>query len=204
MKKIFTLIALIVFVTSGALAQSQKMKQKEYKPSHNVRVGWGAGQIIFGPSMFDYNRSHSVGPEYCGPKYTTGTISAEYTYQPNRWLEIGANLAYLSHYSSYFDRVTDQKQGTQHRNFFGMMLTARFNYLNKGIWRLYGQISLGAAVEMTGYTAVDGATNQLSQWHPNFQITPIGLAVGKKYYGFLELPAIGSLGVINAGFGIRF
>lgn len=197
MKKLLTLSVFIILF-STVFAQSGKVEKVPFSNKHNVRVGWGLVLPYNGHSCYvGYPISE---PYYRGAEYFTGSLFAEYTFQAQKWLEVGANISYANiHYTSY-DRITDAKLGTFSHDYVGLMLTARFNYLNKGIWRLYGQISLGAMCDIT----TNGNYGSYTQWSPNFQLTFLGVSVGKKYYGFLEFPAIGSLGFVNAGFGIRF
>lgn len=144
---------------------------------------------------------------------------AEYTYQAQKWLEVGGSISYSGQYQNVYDRITDKKIGVEGFNSYGIMATARFNYLNRGIWRLYGQISLGVAVftnsgvrnyplstpETSNSTEISAPEAYNStEVRACANITLLGVSVGRKYYGFLEFPSIGRLGVVNAGFGIRF
>lgn len=198
MKKLLTLSVFILLFTT-VFAQSGKIEKVAFNNKHNVRVGWGLLPPLDHNYFGCYYTNPGMTPYYEGPEYYTGSLFAEYTFQAKRWLEVGANISYANNNYSIYDRITDAKLGTYSHNYVGLMLTARFNYLNKGIWRLYGQISLGAMCEIT--------KNNLGThtwWSPNFQLTFLGVSVGKKYYGFLEFPAIGTLGFVNAGFGVRF
>jgi hypothetical protein len=81
-----------------------------------------------------------------------------------------------------------------------------FRYLdtrdNRVRVRLYGAAAWG----LTVYNDVTAGPNNPDQTGPKlygFQVTPVGVRVGRKYAAFLEL-GYGYKGIINGGIGYRF
>ena len=80
------------------------------------------------------------------------------------------------------------------------MPSVRFIYLNKPVVKLYAGIDIGINVMWDGKKAGENAYHQCLF---AFDITPVGLMVGKKWYGLLEAN-IGVDALLKIGVGYRF
>ena len=79
------------------------------------------------------------------------------------------------------------------------MLTARFSWLNRKLVRLYSSVGAGLAVSL-----MDVSYREYPETYLSLQVTPVGISVGKKLFGFFEL-GVGTIYVGGCfGLGYRF
>jgi hypothetical protein len=75
------------------------------------------------------------------------------------------------------------------------MPTARFKYVSRDAFSMYGSAGLGVMV---------GLSEKEVYCYPTFQLVPLGLTFGRKVYGFAEF-GLGTLYIgANIGAGFRF
>ena len=94
------------------------------------------------------------------------------------------------------DPVTDERIKTSTSLIFQVVPQARFNWVSRDLVKMYSSIGIGALI---GYD-LDKCFDIL----PTFQVTPIGIEVGRKVFGFCE----GGIGMMYfggmVGVGYRF
>lgn len=205
------LLILLLEVTLMGFAQENKRIQRPFIPKHEIRLGVGAIPLVpdigvsYGTDYdryFPHNLSDIYDTEliYAGSKYVTGALSAGYTYDLKRWLSVGGTFSYFGHYRSFYDKITDVKLASH--NIHNLSLTAmlRFTYFNRRYVRLYSQIGIGL-----GMATTEGkATPSKTKFHFTGQLTPFGIAIGNKVFGFGEFFGAGNQGFMVLGIGYRF
>ena len=81
------------------------------------------------------------------------------------------------------------------------MPSVRFTYLNRPWVRLYSSVDVGVGFFLSSTGGSDGESGNKALFA--FNITPIGVSVGKKFYGLFELNA-GYDAIVKVGIGARF
>ena len=160
-----------------------------------------------------------------------GSYSIAYHYEFLYWLHIGAKLNYHGYGSSwghedengYITGIYD----VQRKHFITPMISFQFNYIDADILRLYSGIDLGASVFIMKESFYDEKSQAKITYdeHGNetttykmgkvvrtntvktaifaFNVTAIGLTVGRRVYGFAEIN-VGMDAIFKAGFGVHF
>lgn len=183
---------------------------------YEIRIGWGGYPLADGRFFFDsfplfmkYNDMNYYIPssmkdiyrDYRGPAYMTGLISAEIDINFKRWFALTVGLGFNGIFQNVYDPMTGRRAGQNSGISVSILPEARFNWLNRDMVRMYSAIGLGLTLgSMTerdfGYTDL--------MLYPVVQVTPVGISVGRRVYGFAEA-GIGTqfLGGM-AGVGVRF
>ena len=81
------------------------------------------------------------------------------------------------------------------------MPSVRFTYLNRPWVRLYSSVDVGVGFFLSSTGGSDGESRNKALFA--FNVTPIGVSVGKKFYGLFELNA-GYDAIVKVGIGARF
>lgn len=143
---------------------------------------------------FSYINPDRLYKDYEGTRRMIGLLSAEYSinYRKRFTFAVGAYL------SSAWNKVY-QYDGTRKGADVGfgltIMPTARFKYVNREAFSMYGSAGLGI---MAGFF------DDEAYIYPTFQLVPLGLTFGRKVYGFAEF-GLGTLYIgANIGAGFRF
>ncbi len=218
-KKIFLAIYAVIFATAGTLySQEDTLSWKQTMARHDIQAGIGdpvfAGLLTGNVKTMRFNSLFD--DPYYSPdawfkqdvfrdySYTTGAFSVGYRYRLAKWFWIGGTVGYAGFHTNYIDRVERKKAGSDHTDFFMIMPSVRFSWVNSKYVTLYSGLSLGYALaSVRTYNDLTGATDHHLESHVAFQITAVGIHVGAKWYGFTEL-GVGTRGIISAGFGCQF
>lgn len=139
--------------------------------------------------------------DYTGPSYSTGVISADFNIQFKKWFALGLQANFDGIWSSLHSSDTGERLGNCSGVAFSFLPYARFTYLNRPVVKLYSAVGLGIGA---GYRKFDNNDWEETLVYPAFQVTPIGIMVGRRVYGLFELGA-GTVYVgCRAGIGVRF
>lgn len=139
--------------------------------------------------------------DYTGPSYSTGVISADFNIQFKKWFALGLQANFDGIWSSLHSSDTGERLGNCSGVAFSFLPYARFTYLNRPVVKLYSAVGLGIGA---GYRKLDNNGWEETLVYPAFQVTPIGIMVGRRVYGLFELGA-GTVYVgCRAGIGVRF
>lgn len=215
-KKTFWAIAALFAFTTCTLYSQDTLSWRQTMARHDIQIGIGdpifAGLLTNSEKILRYikNDDPFYSPDswfkqdvFRDYSYTTGAISAGYSYRLAKWLWVGGTVGYAGFHTNYTDRVTRKKAGADHTNFFMIMPSVRFSWINTRIVTLYSGLSLGYALAtIRSYNDISGKTDSRIEHHAAFQITAVGVHVGTKWYGFTEI-GVGTQGIISAGFGCQ-
>ena len=140
-----------------------------------------------------------------------GGYGLHYYYQVLPWLQVGVKttaeaFAYVS-YTDSTQKVIDSRSNIVLLN---ITPSVKFTYLNRPWVRLYSGIDVGLGIVPSGGSSKsssdseDGSSKSSSVgFYPALNITPIGVNVGKGFFGFVETN-FGSDTFIKAGIGARW
>lgn len=183
---------LLFFDTSFAQTDSLPAKRLPW----DIRVGM-SGVSPSGNQVKRYS-AYIVGKplatmygDYSGPLTSTVNIGAEAMLHLSRRSAVGMGLSACFHNYNIYSSIEkgEQKSSVTSAAIY-ILPTYRLYYTDNEVVRLYGGVSLG----LTSYfnTDVSGAKYipQLA-----FNISPIGLEVGRRWFGFLEM----GLGTVFCG-----
>jgi hypothetical protein len=145
------------------------------------------------------NRSDvsSMYKDYRGNVYSTGTVSVEFGFILKKWLTVSFDLGINHFWSDVYDGVSEKFKKHDCSNVIYIMPDFKFTYFHHPTVKLYSGFGIGAGFYDNFYQMEHKSKTE-------FQITPIGVMVGRTYFGFAEL-GFGSVfcgGKI--GFGYRF
>jgi hypothetical protein len=207
MKKILLLFTAITLcsITSPLDAQSRELTNR-----HQIRFGVGAAWYPEYGYHHDSNLDYSVLPGkyrddyYKGDLIGTPAINLSYSYQFKHWLSFGATLTYEGQYQNNYDLYTDAVYSKRRQHFVGLTPTVRFDWFRTNTVKLYSVAGLGIGFgsDKWEYASKERTYNENSVV-PTIDFTPIGISVGRNFFGFCEL-GLSTLGIVKAGVGYRF
>ncbi len=140
--------------------------------------------------------------------YSTGDISSlpsfhlEYGYNLLDWLSIGGAIGYAHYEFPLHSLETDRYACTETMDRVDITVNARFYWLNRKWVRMYSGVGVGLSI-LDFSSSVDKEDGTISALSLGFDLTYLGLTVGKSFYGRFELGA-GSVNMLSAGIGYRF
>ena len=131
-----------------------------------------------------------------------GCYNVHYYYQVTHWCQVGVKTVVegskLTYYTDTTKRVIDHVSQDVLLSF---MPSVRFTYLNRPWVRLYSSVDVGVGFFLSSTGGSDGDSGNKALFA--FNVTPIGVSVGKKFYGLFELNA-GYDAIVKVGIGARF
>ena len=182
---------------------------------YEIRIGWGGYPLADGLFFFDsfplfmkYNDMNYYIPssmediyrDYRGPAYMTGLISAEIDINFKRWFALTVGLGFNGIFQNVYDPMTGRRAGQNSGISVSIVPEARFNWLNRNLVRMYSAAGIGIVIG--GKRNMDYGNSEYFLY-PAFQLTPVGISVGRKVYGFVELGLGAQFMGGMAGVGIR-
>lgn len=197
MKKLLLIILLLAPVMGNA--------QKSESPwKYQMRFGLG-GYPVTESFLYTYSWC-DCGPsepslrdiywEYDGAMYTTGAISAEFSWLFRNWFTLSLTAAANISWQNSFDSVSGRRNGTQTAGLVYVLPQCRFNWVRRDLVKMYSSVGIGGVVgkDMDNYFVI----------LPAAQVSPAGIEIGRKVFGFCEL-GIGMMYTgAKAGIGFRF
>ena len=134
-----------------------------------------------------------------------GAYGIHYYYQVAHWCQVGFKTNLEGHkIIRYSDTLRTSIESVDRDFLLSVMPSVRFTYLNRPWVRLYSGVDVGV-----GFLLSDRNSSSKDENSDNgnifcaFNITPIGVNVGKGFYGLFELNA-GFDSIIKVGIGARF
>lgn len=201
-KKIFIVLAISILGMTAVAQEMVPLRKNELVISYGV---YSIPDISFEFGIFDkvfINDVFSKDSVRFDDVSSSGSISAGYHRYLGKIVAIGlsATINAISH-SIEFD------QGTSFRSsatVITVMPAINFHYIRTNLFSVYGGGSAGVAawIYTTDYT--DNSLNTSGiKWTFAYQLTLIGMRVGKDVGGFLEM-GCGYQGMVKAGLSLKF
>lgn len=197
---------LVVFIL---LFMIQAVNSQDYYRSydhHDIMLAYG--QFI--PDQFESVNSSMLNDLYPDQRYVRdnyssfGTLFFSYRHVfKNELFLWGITAGYSSSKSKIYN--VGQFEGDLSRTFYTVALEWEYRYVNQGPIQVYSGLGLGFTYateelapppEMTTTSSTGNISNIA------YQVNAVGIRLGKKYAGFVEL-GYGYKGIINAGFSLQ-
>ena len=202
MKKIIATIMLGLAISVAAPAQNEA--------HHEIYAGVG---------LFNDNQAFSMVGDLLGTVLTFGqlvqpnkywilTPAVGYRYWFNKSVGIGAHFAFDKNsvralHLHDTSTSSDNEWRVHNRYFYTIALDFNWNYMNRDICQLYGNIGLGVSLVNFSDNKTTNPDAKLTQLpFPNLHLSPLGIRVGKTFAGFAEI-GWGYKGIINAGLSVK-
>ncbi|MDR1743854.1 MAG: hypothetical protein LBR48_08595 [Dysgonamonadaceae bacterium] len=197
-KIIHSAIAIMLLVANGVGAQDD-FKRHELEGGLGI---WNTSQIVF--TLSDaLSNSLGIGGMNVNNLSGSPAFHVGYKYWLTERFGVGATLAMGSESGNVFN-LEKQYQGQIQRYYSNVAAEAAFNYINSEIFKVYalggvGGLFLNQKYEPDGGSGTDKNDKGLFL---DYQITPIGIKVGKNVGGFAEV-GFGYKGIVNIGLFVR-
>lgn len=212
-KKIIILLALYI---APALMFGQT--NSPFPPQHSQlrnEIGISAGPLSgFSSLIIAVSASLIIPPSAISGKgfdiQNYGSYGLHYYHQIKPWLQVGGKIsAEAFSYLNYTDTTLSVLAKKENFIFLNITPSVRFTYLNRPWVRLYSGIDLGLGMILGRYQNSNNTNETSSEdtknnpFYPAVNITPIGISVGKGFFGMLETN-IGTDSFIKIGIGARW
>lgn len=199
MKKLFLILLLGTFVSFGvANAQQATIGRSE------IFISYGAVPTtdFFGLYTGIAARIASLGHVTEENSRSFGAVNAGYYFYAKPWLGIGGAYSYANLKQ---DLVYDGSVvGNQKYGYHNVMGSVKFNWFRRPIVTLYSRAAAGVTIATESFTEAEtGMVDKTTEVMFAFQVSPIGIEVGRALAGFAEV-GIGNMGVAQVGLRYRF
>ena len=133
-----------------------------------------------------------------------GHYGLHYYYQVKPWCQVGFRATFEgAGYTHYTDSTRTAISDKYSMGFVTLMPSVRFTYLNRPWVRLYSGVDLGVSYLWDDRGSSQSEKSSQQNVSCAFNITPIGITVGKSVYGLLETN-FGYASYVVVGIGCRF
>lgn len=184
------LLICAALLTGSVMAQD--FLYQEALPRHEASLGYGILSINDIPKV-----TNSLFPMLSGTEFEeswgTGSINLSYAYRLNKVISVGGIFGYSGNINR--GKVTGI---TIYKNYASILPQVKFEWYRSGIITLYSRVGAGVLIasiyDRTGALLEENKTVAAF----TFQVSPIGLTVGRDISGFFEA-GFGATGVITLG-----
>ncbi|MFP4488176.1 MAG: hypothetical protein ACLFN1_02630 [Bacteroidales bacterium] len=197
MKKLFAagLMIILLFTVSNYKSHSQTIGHDH---EFTVGVGFVTTDQVLGVFIDIFRALGTLGNVYSDNVNYTGALYLNYKYffTPR----FAAGLSVLTD-KARGDLVNDDDQvlGSFNRRALTLAPEVSLSYVNRKSFRMYGMIGAGYTFGREKSTNDLGEDNYTSSYnHINFQLSPLGLRLGKQIGAFAEI-GFGYKGILNIG-----
>ena len=198
MKKFVVMVAVALMTAMNVNAQCENLKNElslSYGIGSTSHIGDGLGEglgSIFSDTEFDDGTIF-------------GPVSLEFSrHLNNPRLAIGGFISYSKWDSDILKkRGNHEKVGERKRNYLTVMPSVKWYLVNKNSFGLYTKGAVGATFYNSTQDDLAGETEKDNSTHFMYQLSFIGLEVGKQVRGFVEV-GIGEQGFLQTGIKYKF
>lgn len=175
---------------------------KFYKNEMSAFAGWVSWEQTFaivGEGLFNFRKL--VDTNYTVNVKMIHPIGVSYKhYFTKMWCITGSfSYARTIQTHTYTNPIYSFKK---YEDIYSLMVGAECHYLNKKWVSLYSGLSIGGFLWRERLDNKDGSNKSLDGFVA-FQVNAIGIRVGKRFGGFLEL-GFGNNGIVNGGLSVKF
>lgn len=193
----------------GIILIAQTIFSQDYYRSydhHDIKIGYG--QFI--PDQFKSVNTSMLNDMFPDLRYTRdhyssmGTLFISYRHIFKNELFLWGITAGMSNSKSEIYNV-GQYEGELKRQFYTFAFEWNYRYVNQGPIQVYSGIGIGysyATETLTPPPEMSNNPNTSNISSIAYQINAVGVRLGKKYAGFIEL-GYGYKGIINIGFSVQ-
>lgn len=208
MRILLLIIACLCLMEAYAEGKKEKRNRLSFYPEHELFLGVGAYPFPAGIEEEDTdipwndNWVHFDGDSYQGGKYTSGAWFIGYSYRVKRWLSFCISASYAAYWQKLRKYGIKRESRVNREYYIGLVPTVRFTWLDRKYVRMYTTVGMGITLQLnngSGDECCVGTSNGLAT--PEF--IPLGISVGKDWYGFAEVGG-SHHGIVSMGMGYRF
>jgi hypothetical protein len=196
----------ILGIVAAVVLSTLSIATTHAQERHDIRLSWNIG------ARGNYGLASHTSLSYIGDldnsiyepqagKTIWLSASLDYGYRVNKWFSIGGSLAWSAGICNLYDNQTLEHWDTIHVDYISLMPIARFTWLRRDIVELYS--SLGATAGIEHWVHYLNGKHHTYRPYLSYDIKPIGISVGRRWYGFMEA-GYGARGIVNIGVGHRF
>lgn len=195
--------------TTPITVPSPAVPSEEYK-SH-LQIGTGSiglwQGLFFDIFMYDdidistpdnFSEELNDARYYMDREIFVNSLTLEYGYKVNEWLSLGAK-GYVGFKTRPMRHVGTNEILYRYNTIIpSLLVNVRFDWLRREWVTMYSSVGAGAALYISS-----GRQSSYCEAMPMFDLALVGLNVGRRFYGFLEM-GFGISGWWRAGLGVRF
>jgi len=194
-----TMVVVALMTTFSVNAQNSELKN-EISISYGASVSTitdGIGNAI-GNGVIE----SMTGREWANEKQF-GSLSIEYFHHlSDPKVAVGVIGTFCQYGEDVVNRSSKAKEGERTRNYFTVMPSIKYAWINKDHFALYSKAAIGLTLEQDKQK-MNGKTSNNSQVSLAFQFSAIGVEFGGKFRGFVEA-GVGEQGIVLAGLRYKF
>lgn len=168
-------------------------------PRHEVSVSYGTLPITNFVGIFS-NLFVGVFTGKLSNISSIGATSLNYLYRINKTIGVGATFSFSS-----LNADVRNTEDVISQSYYSIMPQIKFNWLNRDLVTLYSRLNVGVtylALRRT-YEAPGSESQTGCVWAPMFQLSPIGIEVGRRIAGYAEA-GWGATGLLIVGIRGKF
>lgn len=205
MKRTLIAVCLLSIVFAPQLQAQSKHPHNEFKNE----LGVDAGPFSFMGSFVNitvgfFDALGSSLSHKTADMKLYGHYGIHYYYQVKPWCQVGFRTTFEgAGYTHYTDSTRTAVSDKYSMGFVTLMPSVRFTYLNRPWVRLYSGADLGVSYLWDSRGSSQSEKSSQQPVSVAFNITPIGVSVGKNVYGLFETN-FGYASYVVVGIGCRF
>lgn len=197
MQKLIFAIVLILLIPEPSSAQIPENKR------HEMTFSWGTLPVtdIFNAYIFVGNDLINIfSKERTESGNILGAFNFGYNYYAKPWLGVGGTFTYSGFQQKTYDKYDNMLQKKRY-NYYTLMPTVKFLWFrgHGNILKFYSKLGIGVILA----TVKTNSTIKRSQCFTAYQLSPIGMEIGRTWGFFLEL-GWGENGFLQTGLRCRF
>ena len=200
MRKLFLLSFCCYFLLNAH--SKTNVSTKFYKNEISAFAGfvsWEQSFAIVGEGLFNFKKI--VDPSYTVTIKMIHPVGVSYKHYFTKMWTITSSFSYARTIQNHV-YTNPIYSFNKYADIYSLMVGAECHYLNKKWVSLYSGLSIGGFIWQERLDNKDGTSKSLDGFLA-FQLTGIGVRVGKRFGGFLEL-GFGNSGIINGGLSVKF
>ena len=194
MKKFLLSFVLLAALASPAFTQEQPVRKWTARASAAYLPTVPAVASFFGALVggiaISLNKDSNESLEIFMPPF----FSIEALYSFNDMWSLGVDTGYCGSVFKIADKDTGDVSSTSFLTLIPLLVEGRCNYLNRPVVKLYGSLEAGAMFSVGDSFDVI----------PSFQLNPIGIELGRRFFALAELGIGFNYIGGRAGVGFRF
>ena len=215
--KSFAVAAFLVVILSASITSEARGRGGEYDlKRHEFFIGTGIVPGRYSLPGYNYGNIFLKGgsslpgayneARYYQKEYTSGVWSAGYTCNFTKVLAVQANIFYEAGWVRYYGREDGVFASRCFDSYLSAMASFKVNWVNRKWVRMYSYAGLGLAWNYSkdDPAAAPGQGAAENRAVFTFQVTPVGIAVGRRFFGFAECGIGMYYSGISVGTGYRF
>lgn len=160
---------------------------------HQASIGYGVLSINDITSIMS-DLFPSLAGTQLAERWGTGSINLGYTYRLTPSISVGGIFAYSGNMSD----VVGHKGAYIYKNFYSILPQVKFEWYRKGLVTLYSRLAAGVVIGNIQDQSGTLVTNVFTAAAFTFQVSPLGLEIGRSVTGFVEA-GFGATGVLTLG-----